>query len=106
MLWLSFALSYLALSAVCLSQPRHHQRLLHVVVSRWRQHLLRSLAGMLMMLALGCCAAARGLEMGLVVWLCQLLLAGVVLVLLLAWRSGWVLPLAAGLPLFAALLVL
>lgn len=106
MLWLSFALSYLALSAVCLSQPRHHQRLLRAVVSRWRKHLLRGFAGMVMVLALGCCVVDRGLEIGLVIWLCQLLLAGVGLVVLLAWRSGWVLPLAAGLPLIATLVVL
>jgi len=106
MLWLSFALSYLALSAACLSQPRHHQRLLHVVITRWRQRLLCGLAAMAMALALGCSVLARGLEIGLVLWLCQLLLAGVGLALLLAWRSAWVLPLAAALPLAATVLVL
>lgn len=36
-------------------------------------------------------------------WLCQLMLAGLLLVALLAWRARWVLPLAAALPLAAGL---
>ena len=36
-------------------------------------------------------------------WLCQLMLAGLLLVALLAWCARWVLPLAAVLPLVAGL---
>ena len=105
MLWLSLALNYLALSALCVSQPLHHNRLLPGAPSRLRQQALRGLACVVVALALYGCVLARGLEIGLVLWLCQLLLAGVGLVLLLAWRSTWVLPLAVALPLLAGLLL-
>ena len=104
MLWLSLALNYLALTALCASQPRHHKVLLRSAPSRLRQQALRGLACGVLALALYGSVLVRGLEIGLVLWLCQLLLAGVGLVVLLAWRGTWVLPLAVALPLLAGLL--
>lgn len=105
MLWLSLALNYLALTALCVSQLRHHKALLHAVPSRVRQQVLRGLACAVLVLALYGCVQVRGLEIGLVLWLCQLLLAGMGLVVLLAWRGTWVLPLAVALPLLSGLLL-
>ena len=41
----------------------------------------------------------EGGEIGTVIWLCLVMLSGLLLVLLLAWRSRWVLP---AVPLLAA----
>lgn len=52
------------------------------------------LASGLFGIALWLCINNQGGEIGTVLWFCLLMLAGVLLVLLLAWRSRWVLPVA------------
>ncbi|MDT4865200.1 hypothetical protein FQZ97_999890 [compost metagenome] len=47
-----------------------------------------------------------GGEIGGVIWLCLLMLAGLLLVGLLAWKARWVLPLVAVLPVTGGLLAL
>lgn len=54
-------------------------------------------------LALVLCMEALGGEIGGVVWLCQLMLAGLLLVTLLAWKARWVFPVAALLPVASGL---
>ena len=103
MLLLAFALSYLAMLALSMAMSRHHKALFTVAASPARQRLLRSLAGLALGLALAACWWAEGGEIGAVLWLRQLMLAGLLLVALLAWRARWVLPLAAMLPLAAGL---
>lgn len=103
MLLLAFALSYLAMLALSMAMSRHHKALFTVAASPARQRLLCSLAGLALGLALAACWWAEGGEIGAVLWLCQLMLAGLLLVALLAWRARWVLPLAAALPLAAGL---
>ncbi|UVE16890.1 DUF3325 domain-containing protein [Pseudomonas sp. LS44] len=98
MLWLSFALSYLAMTLLSLAMPRHHKTLFGAAPVRGRVLLLRLLAGVGLIAALLLCLAQLGGEIGAVIWLCQLMLAGVLLVLLLAWRKRWILPVAALLP--------
>jgi hypothetical protein len=103
MLVLAFALSYLAMLALSMAMSRHHKALFTVAASPARQRLLRPLAGLALGLALAACWWTEGGEIGAVLWLCQLMLAGLLLVALLAWRARWVLPLAAALPLAAGL---
>ena len=103
MLLLAFALSYLAMLALSMAMSRHHKALFTVAASPVRQRLLRSLAGLALGLALAACGWGEGGEIGAVLWLCQLMLAGLLLVALLAWRARWVLPRAAALPLAAGL---
>lgn len=106
MLWLAFALSYLAMTALSLAMSRQHKLLLQDEPSPARQRVLRVLASLGFALALLLCLQRLGGEIGALVWLCQLMLAGVLLVGLLAWRARWVLPSAAALPLFGALTLL
>lgn len=99
MLLLAFALNYVAMTALCLAMSRHHKALLKTEPSAARQLLLRSLGLGSLLLALALCWSARGGEIGAVVWLGQLMLSGVLLVSLRAWRERWVLPLVTLLPL-------
>lgn len=99
MLLLGFALNYLAMAALCLAMSRHHKLLLSGAPSQGRQRLLRGLAVVGMVAGLLLCIAAEGGEIGSVLWLCQLMLAGLLLVALLAWRERWVLRMAGLLPL-------
>ena len=99
MLLLAFALSYLAMTALSLAMSRHHKLLFQADLSPARQRLLRTLALPALVAGLSLCWLAEGGEIGAVFWLCQLMLAGLLLVALLAWRQRWVLPLAAVLPL-------
>ncbi|MCO6059951.1 DUF3325 family protein [Pseudomonas sp. MOB-449] len=59
-----------------------------------------------MLVALALSIAELGGEIGGVIWLCQLMLAGLLLVAVLAWKSRWVLPLVALLPLGGGALAL
>ncbi|MGL4315020.1 MAG: DUF3325 domain-containing protein [Pseudomonas sp.] len=98
MLLLGFALNYLAMTGLCLAMSRHHKLLLSGVPAPMRQRLLRALAVVGMVLGLLACIGAQGGEIGSVLWLCQLMLAGLLLVSLLAWKARWVFPLAGLLP--------
>ncbi|WP_394354769.1 DUF3325 domain-containing protein [Aquipseudomonas alcaligenes] len=96
---LGFAFNYLAMTALCLAMSRHHKVLLSGAPAQRRQRLLRALAPLGMLAGLLLCIGAEGGEIGSVLWLCQLMLAGLLLVALLAWRERWVFPLAGLLPL-------
>ena len=98
MLLLGFALNYLAMTTLCLAMSRQHKLLFSAALSPARQRLLRVLALPALTGGLALCGVAAGGEIGTVFWLCQLMLAGLLLVVLLAWRARWVLPLAALLP--------
>lgn len=91
---LPFALTYLAMMLLCLTMSRHREALLRVDVRLPGKPVMRLLAAGCLALALGLCVNSQGGEIGTVGWLCLVMLAGVLLVLLLAWRSRWVLPLA------------
>lgn len=106
MLLLGFALSYLAMTALCLAMSRHHKLLLEGAPAAGRQRLLRVLAIVGIALALVLCMNSLGGEIGGVVWLCELMLAGLLLVALLAWKARWVLPVAALLPMAGGLSLL
>ena len=106
MLWLSFALGYLALTALCLAMNRHHKALLGGEPGPARRRALRGFAGGAILLSLVLCVTARGGEIGTVIWLCQLMVAGWLLVGLLAWRQRWALSMAGVLPLGGLLLAL
>lgn len=96
MLLFAFALSYLAMAALCLAMSRHHKVLLSGAPSPARQRGLRVLSVLGLGFGLALCWGARGGEIGAVLWLCLVMLAGLLLVALLAWRERWVLPLAGG----------
>jgi hypothetical protein len=95
---LAFALSYLAMTALCLAMPRHHKLLLGGEPRPTRRRGLRSLAVLGLGFGLALCGLLHGGEIGAVLWLCQLMLAGLLLVAVLAWRERWVLPVAVLLP--------
>lgn len=92
---LAFALGYLGMFALCLAMPRHHKALLGGEPGRARQRGLRLAAASCCSLALGLCSLRQGGEIGVLLWLCQLMLAVLLLVALLAWRQRWALPAAA-----------
>jgi heme exporter protein D len=92
---LAFALGYLGMLALCLAMPRHHKALLGGEPGRARQRGLRLAAASCCGLALGLCSLRQGGEIGALLWLCQLMLAALLLVALLAWRPRWALPAAA-----------
>lgn len=94
MLLLAFALSYLAMTLLCLSKPRHRDGLLLRDVRLPGRRVIWLLASGLFGTALWLCANNQGAEIGAVVWLCLVMLSGVLLVLLLAWHSRLVLPMA------------
>ncbi|KRW57349.1 DUF3325 domain-containing protein [Stutzerimonas nitrititolerans] len=93
-LLLAFALNYLAMLLQCLTMSRHRGALLRDGARLPGKPVMRALAVVCFGLALWLCVDSQGREIGSVVWLCLLMLSGVLLVLLLAWRARWVLPLA------------
>lgn len=97
---LAFALAYLGMLTLCLAMSRHHKALLGGEPGRLRQRVLRCAATLCFALALGLCSLSQGGEIGAVLWLCQLMLAALLLVAMLAWRLPWALPVAA--PLLAS----
>ncbi|MBM7060074.1 DUF3325 domain-containing protein [Pseudomonas sp. UL073] len=106
MLWLSFAFLYLAMLGLSLAMSRHHKALFGAAPAPGRQRLLRLAATVVGVIALALCVQARGGEIGTVIWLGQLMLAGVLLGGMLAWRQRWALSLAALLPAGALLQLL
>ncbi|OWG36741.1 hypothetical protein CAQ69_19215 [Stutzerimonas stutzeri] len=99
MLLSAFALSYLGMMLLCLGMNRHRSELLRADRRVPSAMIPRSLAAVCFGIALWLCIASQGGEIGAVIWLCLVMLAGVLLALLLAWRARWVLPL---MPLLAA----
>nr|WP_307321609.1 MULTISPECIES: DUF3325 domain-containing protein [Pseudomonas] len=100
MMLLAFALAYLGMLALCLAMSRHHKALLGGEPGSLRQRVLRLAAALCFALALGLCSLSQGGEIGAVLWLCQLMLAALLLVAVLAWRLRWAVPVAA--PLLAS----
>lgn len=94
MLILAFALSYLAMMLLCLTMSRHRGVLLRVDGRLPGKLVMRLLAIGFLSIALWLCVHGHGGEIGTVIWFCLVMLSGVSLVLLLAWRSRWVMPLA------------
>lgn len=102
MLWISFVLAYMGMLAFCEVMPRHARVLLRREPTARRRLAGRLLGGALLAVALWQCVKLLGTEIGIVIGLCLLMLAGLSLVALLAWRPRWVnaastLMLAAGL---------
>lgn len=106
MLILSFAFCYLAMTGLALAMSRQHKLVFSGALSESRSRLLRAGAVLALLVALALSIAELGGEIGGVIWLCQLMLAGLLLVALLAWKSRWVLPLVALLPLGGGVLAL
>ena len=106
MLVLSFAFCYLAMTGLALAMSRQHKLVLNGAPSESRSRLLRGGAGLAMVLALVLIIAELGGEIGGVIWLLQLMLAGLLLVVLLAWKTRWVVPLVTLLPMSGGLLAL
>ncbi|WP_051414679.1 DUF3325 domain-containing protein [Zestomonas thermotolerans] len=104
--WLSFAFAYLAMLTFCLAMARHHKALFGRAPTAGHSRWLRVTGAAALAVALVLGIATQGIEMGVVVWLCQLMIAGLLLVLLLAWRQRWALPLALLLPVGALLQLL
>jgi hypothetical protein len=92
---LAFALAYLGMLALCLAMSRHHKALLGSEPGSLRQRVLRGAAALCFALSLVLCSLRQGGEIGAVLWLCQLMLAALLLVAVLAWRLRWTLPVAA-----------
>lgn len=99
MLLLAFALAYLGMTLLCLTMNRHRGALLRADTRLPSPVIIRSLAVGCFGFALWLGVNSQGGEIGTVIWLCLVMLSGLLLVLLLAWRSRWVLP---AVPLLAA----
>ena len=102
MLWISFVFAFMGMLALCEVMPRHARVLLRREPTARRRLVGRLAGGLLLAVALWKCVSLLGVEIGIVIWFCQWMLAGLTLVLLLAWRPRWVraastLMLAAGL---------
>lgn len=102
---LAFALAYVGMLALCLAMPRHHRQLFDRAPSPLRQRGLRLLAGGLLIAIVMLDVAALGVSIGLVVCLGQLMSAGLLVGLMLAWRERMALPMGAVLGLIGALKV-
>lgn len=93
MLLLAFALAYLAMLLLCLGMSRHRGVLLQVETRLPAKAVMRLLAAACFGASLWFCIASQGGEVGAVLGFCLIMLSGILLVLLLAWRPRWVLPL-------------
>lgn len=103
---LAFALAYVGMLALCLAMPRHHRQLFNRAPSLLQQHGLRLLAAGLLIAIVMLDVAALGWAIGLVVCLGQLMCAGVLVGLMLAWRERMALPMGAALSVIGALNIL
>ncbi|MET1076865.1 MAG: DUF3325 domain-containing protein [Pseudomonas sp.] len=90
MLWISFVFAYMAMLAFCEVMPRHARVLLRSEPTVRRRWVGRVLGCLLLAVALWQCVTGLGTEIGLVVWCCLLMLAGLLLVAMLAWQPRWV----------------
>ncbi|MBK3845673.1 MAG: DUF3325 domain-containing protein [Gammaproteobacteria bacterium] len=103
---LAFALAYVGMLALCLAMPRHHRQLFSRAPSPLLQRGLRLLAGGLLIAIVMLDVAALGVSIGLIVCLGQLMCAGLLVGLMLAWRERMALPMGAALSVIGALNVL
>lgn len=103
---LGFAFCYLAMTALSLAMARHHKALFRGPLSQARARLLRGVAVLAFGVGLVLAVSDQGGEIGTILWLCQVMLAGLLVAALLAWRGRWVLPAAVLLPLGSGVLAL
>ena len=103
---LAFALAYVGMLALCLAMPRHHRQLFSRAPSPLLHRGLRLLAGGLLIAIVMLDVAALGVSIGLIVCLGQLMCAGLLVGLMLAWRERMALPMGAALSVIGALNVL
>ncbi|MGA4636220.1 DUF3325 domain-containing protein [Pseudomonas solani] len=106
MLLLGFAFCYLAMTALSLAMSRHHKVLFQGPLPEARVRLLRVVAMFAFAIGLALAVSDQGGEIGTILWLCQVMLAALLVVALLAWHSRWVLPLVALLPLGGGVMAL
>ncbi|PTQ71647.1 DUF3325 domain-containing protein [Pseudomonas sp. GV071] len=106
MLFLAFGLNYLGMTALCLAMSRHHKALLSSAPSTARTRSLRAVGALLLAVAMGLNIAELTADMGIITGLLQLMLAGLAVGLLMAWRNRWVLPIGGLLPLGGLLALL
>lgn len=106
MMLLAFALAYVGMLALCLAMPRHHRQLFNRAPSPLLQHGLRLLASALLVAIVMLDVTALGVSIGLVVGLGQLMCAGLLVGLMLAWRERMALPMGAALSVIGVLNVL
>jgi len=90
---LAFALSYLGMLMLCLAMTRHHREVFNAAPTHNRRRWLRMLATAPLLGSALLDSASLGVSIGLVVWFGQLMFAGLVISLTLAWRKRWLLPL-------------
>lgn len=93
MITLAFALAYLGMLMLCLAMTRHHREVFNAAPTHNRRNGLRMLATGLLLGSVMLDSASLGLSIGLVVCFGQLMFAGLVVSLTLAWRKRWLLPL-------------
>jgi len=103
MMLLAFALAYVGMLALCLAMPRHHRQLFNRAPSPLLQRGLRLLASALLVAIVMVDVAELGLSIGLVVCLSQLMCAGLLVGLMLAWRERMALPMGLALGLIGTL---
>ncbi|MFL9814790.1 DUF3325 domain-containing protein [Stutzerimonas sp. VN223-3] len=90
---LAFALAYLGMLMLCLAMTRHHRVLFNTAPTPNRQNWLRVLAMGPLLGSFLLDSKSLGISIGLVVCFGQLMFAGLVVSLTLAWRERWVMPL-------------
>lgn len=103
---LTFAVAYVAMIALCLAIPRHHRQLFDTAPQPNRQRGLRLLALALLAATTALNVASLGWAIGLVIALAQLMCAGLLVGLTLAWRERLLLPTGAVLSLAGAVISL
>lgn len=89
---LVFALCYLGMSGLALAMPRHFRQLRQHEPSGAQQRTLRMLGCAALAIGLGLCVRLLGFQIGLVSWFCLLMLGGLAVSSLLAWRERWTVP--------------
>ncbi|KMO42477.1 hypothetical protein VQ02_02965 [Methylobacterium variabile] len=105
-LLVSAGLSFLGLSALCLSLSRHHQAVWSAPPDRRRALALRAAGWVLVALSLAAAIGLDGGTFGPVHWLGSLIAAGLCLIVALSYRPRavvWMAPAAAVLAAVAAL---
>ncbi|HAV86917.1 DUF3325 domain-containing protein [Pseudomonas sp. S5(2021)] len=94
-MWLlAFGLAYVAMVLLSLTLSRHRGALLSAERRVPGRLALQLQATVFLGLALWACVVRQGSEIGAVLWLGQIMLAGLLLAIVMAWRVRWALPLA------------
>jgi hypothetical protein len=99
---MAFAVAYLGMLSLCLAMARHYRQLFSSELRPTRQRVLRALAVGLLTTSVLLNILAFGLSIGLVLCVVQLMSAGLLVGLVLAWREQALLPLGGILGLLGA----